>query len=251
MNKYNQLTVLEEVKHKNRLMYKVQCDCGRIDIKRKDWVISGRTTSCKNCASKRTAAKYPPPTNRKGCEGLSGTHFLSIKNGALRRNLSFDLTPEFLWKLYQDQNGMCALTNLPIILVNKIKNQNVDWDIITASLDRIDSSKGYEVDNVQWVHKEINRLKNNYSLEELLYWSKLLLEKQGNPDPSVVNEVKVTTKEQRLGIEDSTNNMPTSAQHPDPCKYCEVYKEIGCSHVDGYLCEPRTCDILYNYRMKI
>ena len=55
---------------------------------------------------------------------------------------------------------------------------------------------------------------NNHSLEEIFYRSKLLLDKHGNPDPSVVNESNVTTKEQRLGIEDSTNNMPTSAQHP-------------------------------------
>lgn len=29
----------------------------------------------------------------------------------------------------------------------------------------------------------------------------------------------------------------------DPVKYCQVYKEIGCSHVDGYLCDMKTCDI--------
>jgi hypothetical protein len=75
--------IWEEVNQNKRWMYKVQCDCGKVEIKRKDWVISGRTTSCKSCASKRTAKNYPPPTNRKGCQGLSGTHFLSIKNGAL------------------------------------------------------------------------------------------------------------------------------------------------------------------------
>lgn len=212
MNKYNQLTVLEEVKHKDRLMYRVQCDCGKVEIKRKDWVHSGRATSCKSCASKRTALSFPPPVNRKGCSGLSGTHFLAIKFGAKRRNISFKLTPTYLWDLFEKQHGRCALTGLPIVLVNKIKNQNVDWDIVTASLDRIDNTKGYEVGNVWWVHKKINRLKNNYSLEELLYWSKLLLDKHGNPDPSVANEIKVTTTEQRLGGEDSTNNPPTSAQ---------------------------------------
>jgi len=215
MNKYNQLTVLELVNQNNRWMYKVQCDCGKVEIKRKDWVISGRTTSCKSCSCKKTAKSYPPPSNRKGCNGLSGTHFLSIKSGASRRNIDFDLTPAFLWKLYQKQNGLCALTNLPIVLVSKIKNNNVDWDVITASLDRIDNTKPYVESNVWWVHKTVNRLKNNYSLEDLLYWSKLLLEKHGNPDPSVVKEIKVATKEQRLGIEDSTNNIPTSAQHPD------------------------------------
>ena len=225
MNKYNQLTVLEEVKHNNRLMFKVQCDCGRVDLKRKDWVISGRTTSCKNCASKRTATKYPPPINRKGCCGLSGTHLLSIKSGASKRNLSFDLSAEFLWNLFESQKGKCALTGIDIILVNKIKNNNVDWGVITASLDRKDSNKGYIEDNVQWVHKEVNRLKNNYSLEELLHWSKLLLDYHGNPDPSVLNTLEVGTKEQRLGGEDVTNNPPTSAQQPTSSK--ELREQIA------------------------
>jgi len=29
----------------------------------------------------------------------------------------------------------------------------------------------------------------------------------------------------------------------DPVRHCEVYKEIGCAHVDGYLCDMGTCDI--------
>ena len=100
MNKFSQLTVLEEVNRNKRWMYKVQCDCGKVEIKRKDWVISGRTTSCKSCSSKKTAQSYPPPINRKGCNGLSGTHFLTIKQGAKRRNILFDLTPEYLWKFF-------------------------------------------------------------------------------------------------------------------------------------------------------
>lgn len=215
--KYNQLTVLQEVVHKKRRMFEVQCDCGRVDVKRKDWVISGRTTSCKSCASKRTAKNYPPPVNRTGCEGLSGTHYLSIKHGAARRDIPFDLSPEFLWKLFVKQEGVCALTGVDLCLVPKIKKHNADWDVITASLDRKDSSLGYTEENVWWVHKTINRLKNNYSLEELLYWSKLLLDKHGYPDPSTLNTLKVGVKEQRLGGEDVTNNPPTSAQHPNEC----------------------------------
>ena len=39
----------------------------------------------------------------------------------------------------------------------------------TASLDRIDSKLGYELNNIQWVHKDINMMKqaytNNYFIE--------------------------------------------------------------------------------------
>ena len=34
----------------------------------------------------------------------------------------------------------------------------------------------------------------------------------------------------------------------DPVRHCEVYKEIGCSHVDGYLCNMSDCSIRRGYR---
>jgi len=214
MQKYNYLTVLEQVKKNSRNYYKVQCDCGKIEVKRCDWVVSGRTTRCKSCSCKETAKNYPLPINRKGCQGLSGTHFLSIKNGAARRNLVFQVTAEYLWQLYTQQQGLCALTGLPIVLVPKIKQHNVNWDIVTASLDRIDNSLGYIEGNLWWVHKEVNRFKNDYSMQQLLTFCKLILNQHGNPEPSSVNEIKVTEKVQRLDGEDSTNNPSTSAQHP-------------------------------------
>jgi len=195
-----------------RKLLHVICDCGNIDFKEWRNLLLGKTTSCKSCSAKKTAKRFPPPVNRTGCEGLSGTHFLSIKSGANKRNLVFDLTPQYLWELYQKQNGKCAITGLDIVLVNKLTKQNPDWKVISASLDRIDNNIGYVIGNVWWVHKDINRLKNNYSMSELIYWSQLIVNKHGNPDLSILNDKEVSMKEQRLGGEESTNNPPTSAQ---------------------------------------
>lgn len=30
---------------------------------------------------------------------------------------------------------------------------------------------------------------------------------------------------------------------PDPVKHCEVFKSLGCAHVDGPLCDMQTCNI--------
>lgn len=57
----------------------------------------------------------------------------------------------------------CALSGIPIIY----KKHNKDSDA-TASLDRIDSSKGYVKGNVQWVHKDVNKIKNNLSEKRLM-----------------------------------------------------------------------------------
>lgn len=42
----------------------------------------------------------------------------------------------------------------------------------SASLDRIDSSKGYEQGNVQWVHKDINNMKQSFSQDKFIDWCK-------------------------------------------------------------------------------
>lgn len=213
--RYNFYTVIDTsvtTARDGKRMFHVRCDCGREEYKKAAHLESGRTKSCKSCASKRTAKQYPPPINFKGIGGLSKTHFSAIKSGAERRGIPFNLDINYLWELYTNQYGNCALTSVPIILVSAIKDCNVNWDIITASLDRIDNSKGYEIGNVWWVHKEVNRLKNNYSLNELLFWSQKLLLTHGNPEPSLVKEMEVAKKVQRLTGEDSTNNPDTSAQ---------------------------------------
>jgi hypothetical protein len=203
-------TILEEVKENNHKMYKVQCDCGKIELRRPTHVNSGRTKSCKSCSAKLTVSKYPMPVNKTGCGGLSGTHYYSIKNSAKIRGITFDVTPEFLWELYQDQLGMCAISGIRIVLKDSIKNNTVNWDVVTASLDRIDSSKGYQPGNVWWVHKRVNRLKNDFSMDELLYWSQAIVKQHGNPEPSGSgNTSEGATTRNRVSRD---SNIPTSAQ---------------------------------------
>lgn len=206
-------TILNQLSKNKRRYYTVQCNCGYVGERRKDLVDSGRTTECKVCSTKRTSRNYGMPSNFKGIEGLSMTHYSHIKNGANKRGLSFSVSINFLWELFVKQKGKCALTGVDLVLVPKIKNTNANWSIITASVDRIDSDKGYEENNVQWVHKEINRFKNNYSMLDFLSMCSLVVH-HVNPDPSVVNANIVTTKEQRLEGEEATNNPSTSAQQP-------------------------------------
>jgi len=213
--RYNSYTVISELVGKspdNKRTFMVRCGCGNENEVRASHLISGRSKSCKSCASKRTARNFPPPVNFKGVGGLSKTHYSHIKHGAISRGKSFNVSIEHLWNLFEKQQGLCALTKVPLVLKPSIKNSNVNWDVITASLDRIDNTVGYEEGNVWWVHKEMNRLKNNYSLNELLFWSSKLIATHGNPEPSAVKEIEVAAKVQRLTGEDSTNKPDTSAQ---------------------------------------
>ena len=101
--------------------------------------------------------------NWKGCGTVSATYFSSLKRGADggkgRRPILFKVTIESIANLLDVvQKGKCALTGLKISIRDK-----------TASLDRIDSSKGYEEGNVQWLHKDVNMMKRHYSQEYFVY----------------------------------------------------------------------------------
>lgn len=87
-------------------------------------------------------------------------------NVASRRGIVFspEVDAQYLWGLYVSQNGRCALTGIPIYFPeNSYKRK-----FATASLDRIDSDCGYEFGNLQWLHKNVNNMKNSMTREEFI-----------------------------------------------------------------------------------
>ena len=76
------------------------------------------------------------------------------------RNIEWNITFEYLADLLIEQDFKCDLTGWDIDAMEVNKN--------TASLDRIDSSKGYIEGNVQWVHKMVNMSKQQYTQEEFV-----------------------------------------------------------------------------------
>lgn len=74
---------------------------------------------------------------------------------------------EELLGLLEDQKYKCALSGLPIEIG------------VNASIDHIipQSKNGtHELENLQWVHKNVNQIKWTMSVEELLTFCKLILE---------------------------------------------------------------------------
>jgi hypothetical protein len=98
-------------------------------------------------------------------EGLSRYNWKTIKNRANKVKMEFNLTIKYLWDLYIKQDKKCALSG---VILNFLKN---DYDRLhNASLDRIDSSKGYIEGNVQWVDKYINTMKGSKTDKEFIEW---------------------------------------------------------------------------------
>jgi len=117
-------------------------------------------------------------SNWKGYGDLSGDHWRRIQQGASSRNLELNITIEDAWNVYLKQNGKCAISGVDIMLRGQeigISSKYVH-EKTTASLDRIDSSKGYTIDNIQWIHKDLNQMKSDRTIETFLYWIKTIYE---------------------------------------------------------------------------
>lgn len=132
----------------------VQCKCGYKKESRKYSVVRGVVEKCRKCKKKEgfNNGRF------SGYEDIGGYYVGQLREGAYRRGLEFDISPKQMWSLLEEQNFKCALSGLPIKVSRSIKKKKNNQ---TASLDRIDSSKGYLMGNVQWVHKDINQMKSS------------------------------------------------------------------------------------------
>lgn len=112
----------------------------------------------------------------KGHEEISGTYWTRAQRKAKMRGFAFEVTLPYAWDLYQCQRGQCALSGIPIVFSSTGAAHDG-----CASLDRIDSTKGYVPGNVQWVHKDVNKMKWDTSEPEFIRFCHLIAAK--NPLP--------------------------------------------------------------------
>ena len=134
------------------------CECGDIVIRVSAHLKRGRC-SCKGCKAVEESKKF-------GFFEIRQHHWSTIQHCAKQRKLIFNITPDYAWDIFIKQNRKCALSGMPIGFA-KTKKGHATGET-TASLDRIDSSKGYLEGNVQWLYKWINRMKSDYSQEEFI-----------------------------------------------------------------------------------
>lgn len=68
-----------------------------------------------------------------------------------------------LKELWEKQNGICAITGLKMVLPKTTAETNVGPKC--ASIDRIDNSKGYIIDNIQLVCYSANLARNSFDIQ--------------------------------------------------------------------------------------
>jgi hypothetical protein len=161
--KFGKLLVIKEIfKNKNgHIKFLCQCDCGNTCEVFGTHLRQQKIVSCK-CKNK--------------LNGVSSDMWYKIINSGIktrvkRNGLEINITKEYVNKLYLLQNGKCKLSGVEITLPKTWRDRTY-----SASLDRIDSNKGYVIGNVQWVHKHINVMKNTFPEEMFIFLCKKVSE---------------------------------------------------------------------------
>lgn len=126
---------------------------------------------CQNEFRGKPAEKYCSSSCKRLAHNKNQSTFTRYFSDLLRQKgrREAGLTLEFLQNKAQDQNYRCAISGLDLTW------QRGSGKILTnASIDRIDSNKGYEPDNVQLVCHAVNIMKLDMSQDVFLDWCVLI-----------------------------------------------------------------------------
>jgi hypothetical protein len=171
--KFFHLLVIKRVENdrNKRTRWLCICDCGKEYIAMADH-LTRKKNPIKSCGCQRV--HYGPRHAQWGGFGeISGgwwrAHILrELSDGNRRSKIEVKIDIIYAWELFLKQDRKCALSGENIYFPKVTKESG------TASLDRIDSSKGYIKGNVQWVHKHINLMKNRLTQERFIEMCKLV-----------------------------------------------------------------------------
>lgn len=113
---------------------------------------------CKSCRT--TTANKSPVRNQKrennpAWKGYKDIPYNWFSNYFKRSGKFGDITIEQVYDLWIAQDKKCALSGVSIGFYDDGKTH-------TCSIDRIDSSGGYTLANIQLVHKDVNIMKNKF-----------------------------------------------------------------------------------------
>jgi len=166
--KFNKLTVIKEseIQKGANIIWDCICDCGQQTKVKGNKLTSGHTKSC-GCIVFTDNFVWSPFGE------ISRAYYRTMYNNASSRNMKFELKTEELWNLFIEQNRKCALSNRELFFS---ANYDLDRKSQTASLDRIDSSKEYTINNIQWIHKDLQRMKMDLDQKKFIELCKLVAE---------------------------------------------------------------------------
>lgn len=135
---------------------KINCIC---KICGKNYQCTVRSITC----SPECRAKAQVERSYKYLNNNPRAYILHLIKKPKRKHLDIERMLELLKK----QNGKCALSNIKMTFK---KIPNINKIHTNLSIDKIDPSKGYEIENIQFVCAIVNIMKLNLSVNEFIDW---------------------------------------------------------------------------------
>lgn len=148
----NNWTILERVPKTQK--WGVKCSCGSVCVIDMYNILLNKSTGCRVCVGKRHSKTNNP--NWKGTKDIPASLYTSLKYGAKSRKIPFKISIDDLQNSWDSSDKLCYITKVKLEIG---KN---------ASVDRVDSSKEYFIDNIKWVQKDINIMKNDLDLRKFI-----------------------------------------------------------------------------------
>jgi hypothetical protein len=133
---------------------KCECVCGNKETKPVYQLKASRSKKCEKCYVLNE--KIP----------VFKLMWSIILKNAKKRDLPVEVTIQDIIKLIEDQKYICALSGETLEIAETTTQHYAGKT--SASLDRKDSKLGYIPGNIQWVRKQVNMLKNNYTDDQFI-----------------------------------------------------------------------------------
>ena len=157
-DKYNDWEVIDDQIYKvssNRASYwKVRCKCGYETLRCSTHLTNLRGKACKSCVKRKNTFEQ--------------SYLNRVKARAEKSKFEFNLDVDYIVALLKKQGHKCSLSGIKIE-VRKLWHGDITQ---TASLDRIDNTKGYIKGNVIVISQLANCMKSSSSPEELKQFAK-------------------------------------------------------------------------------
>lgn len=128
---------------------------------------NNRKRVCKKCASKRQREIDLGLQSDEKLKKCLRFRFLGARGRAIRNNIPFNLELNDVINLWEAQDGLCALSGLPMTF--ELRRGRIPTNV---SIDKIDSRLGYVRGNVQLVCMACNQIKSDLTDIEMYNFCK-------------------------------------------------------------------------------
>ena len=143
--------------------------CNKTKKLENEWY-NNNLSRCIECEKELGKIKHKENQKR---EILSLDSFINkkIKESKRRKNIESTLNTEEVIEMFNKQNGRCYYTNYPLEISHRNKTP------YSLSIDRIDSTKGYTIDNIVLCCSIVNRMKMDDDIDHFIQLCKDISQK--------------------------------------------------------------------------